>query len=141
MMQLGTDFFALALVVVLFGSSTFFRKVAVDGMNPYHLQVFAALIYASLVPLWLRLAPGWTGFPQAGIIAAGFAAIITNVVGAVMFGFLLKHGSSTTLLASAASSAPIVTALLAATFLNEPLTPKKVLGTAFVLVGMLIFNT
>lgn len=135
------DFLVIALVVALFGTSTFLRKIAVDGMSPYHLQVLAAIVYTSLVPLWIKLSPEWTGPPPARSITAGVGAILGNVIGSVIFGFLLKKTSSPAMLAVAASTSPVVTAVLTYMFLNETFTMKKILGVACVLTGMVLFHT
>lgn len=131
--------YVMLFVIVLFGSSTFFRKLAVDGMSPYHLQVVAGIIYASLIPLWLWFAPR-APLPSCHSIAAAAAAVLTNVTGAVLFGFLLKRTSDVTVLSSLASASPVVTALLAIFFLGEPVTLTKAIGAALILLGAALCN-
>lgn len=134
------EFLTLAIVVVLFGTSTFLRKMAVDGMNPFHLQAISTAVYLGVLPMWMAMGPRWVWPPiSTGMLAV--AAVLTNVVGAVIFGFLLKASSSPTALAAAASTSPVITAVLAYLFLGEVFTPKKLWGVAFVLVGMVLFNT
>ena len=49
---------ALILATILsFGMSAFFRKLAVDKLHPYYMQIISAGIYLSLVPMWYNLAP------------------------------------------------------------------------------------
>lgn len=134
-----SDSFAMLCIVVLFGSSTFFRKLAVDGMSPYHLQILSGLIYASLIPLWFRVG-GSFEFPSLRFIFAGTLAIITNVTGAVIFGFLLKESTNMTVLSAVASASPVVTAVLSATFLGERFTLLKLVGVLLVLCGVLLIN-
>lgn len=134
------DFLTIAVVVSLFGASTFFRKIAVDGMSPYHLQIVAGVVYVSLIPLWMRMAPPIGGLPPARALLAGTCAILGNVVGSVIFGFLLRKTSSPSMLAVAASTSPIVTATLTYFFLEETFNMKKLLGVAFVLLGMAFFH-
>lgn len=135
-----SNFLTLCLVVTLFGSSTFFRKFAVDGMSPYHLQAIAGIIYASLIPLWLRMGPSVSsGGPSLKAALYGACAILCNVVGSVIFGFLLRK-SSPAMLSTAASTAPVVTFALSCVFLGETFTIRKALGIALVLVGMALFQ-
>lgn len=133
------DLSVVALVVLLFGSSTFFRKVAVDGMSPFQLQVIAGVIYAVLIPMWLRMSPRGN-VPTLSTVAAAVAAVLTNVTGAVLFGFLLKKSNDTAVLSSLASASPVVTAALAVVFLGEHFTLNKAAGVVLVIAGMFIFN-
>lgn len=129
----------ILVVVLLFGSSTFFRKLAVDGMSPYHLQVVASTIYMLLVPLWLWLAPVSSLPPLRSIFMAS-AAILTNVTGAVIFGFLLKRTTDVAVLSAMASTSPVVTAVLASAFLGESLTLMKAVGIGLVIAGAALCN-
>lgn len=133
------DLPTVALVILLFGSSTFFRKLAVDGMSPFQLQVVAGILYAALIPVWLRLGTS-ANMPSLGSLAAAAAAVLTNVSGAVLFGFLLKKSNDTAVLSSLASASPVVTASLAVMFLGEHFTFNKIFGIALVITGMIVFN-
>lgn len=133
------NYLAMLSIVVLFGSSTFFRKIAVDGMSPYHLQVLSGLIYAALIPVWFRVGGAWV-IPDTRYLFAGFLAIFSNVIGAVIFGFLLKGTTNASVLSTMASASPVVTAVLSALFLGERFTLVKLAGIALVLCGILLIN-
>lgn len=131
----------IIILMVLFGTSMFLRKIAVDGMSPYYLQILSSIVYTCLVPLWLFLAPKWVQTPSFLSIMCGFGAILTNVVGAVIFGFMLKNSSSPTVLATGTSASPLITAILAYMILGETFTHKKALATMIVLTGMVLFHS
>ncbi len=44
----------LILLTILFtGVSVFFRKLAVDKIHPYQIQIIAGILYGLLIPAWL----------------------------------------------------------------------------------------
>lgn len=129
----------VASTILVFGFSAFFRKLAVDRMHPYVMQVLAAMIYASLIPVWHSVAPRPIDLNASGI----FYAIITtllHICGAVMFGLLLKESNSTGMLSVMVSSSPAITVLLSVVFLQEKFEIRHVIATLLTLVGLALFN-
>ena len=49
------NFYLIFAVIVLIGFSVFFRKLAVDRINPYYIQIIAGGIYFLCIPLWFYL--------------------------------------------------------------------------------------
>lgn len=125
--------------ILAFGFSAFFRKLAVDRIHPYNMQVLSAFVYMSLVPLWLHLAPKDGDYNAAGA-ALTFITIFLHIGGSVAFGLLLKSSNSTGALAVMISSSPVITTLLSIYFLKEELELKHVIASLLTLSGLVLFN-
>ena len=125
--------------ILIFGFSAFFRKLAVDRVHPYHLQIVSAIVYVSLAPVWHSLAPKEMDFNMSGF---GFAALTTtlHILGAVCFGLLLRGSNSTGTLSVMISASPLVTTLLSVAFMDEKLELRHVLATLLTLAGLTLFN-
>ena len=125
--------------IIIFGFSAFFRKLAVDRVHPYHLQIISAIVYLSLAPVWHHLAPKNMEFSGAGF---GFAALTTclHILGAVCFGLLLRGSNSTGALSVMISASPLVTTLLSVAFMGEKMEVRHVLATFLTLAGLTLFN-
>jgi len=125
--------------ILAFGFSAFFRKLAVDRIHPFHLQIIAAAVYTSLIPFWHTMAPkqfelNWSGI-AFGILCTGI-----HILGAVMFGLLLKSNNSTGMLSVMISASPVVTILLSMIFLQEKFEARHVIATLLTLSGLALFN-
>lgn len=129
----------IAATILAFGFSAFFRKLAVDRIHPYHMQVIAAMVYSTMIPLWYNMAPKQFEFNWAGV---AFAVLCTgiHILGAVMFGLLLKSDNSTGILSVMVSASPIVTILLSTTFLQEKFEVRHFIATLLTLSGLALFN-
>lgn len=129
----------VAATILVFGFSAFFRKLAVDRLHPYTMQILAAIVYASLIPVWYQLMPKPVDFTTSGI----FYTIVTtllHICGAVMFGLLLKDSNSTGTLAVMVSSSPAITILLSVVFLQEKFEMRHFVATLLTLAGLALFN-
>lgn len=129
----------IVMTILAFGLSAFFRKLAVDKLHPYYMQIIAAGVYLAMIPVWYNLAPKHATMDAQGT----FYAIITtclHVCGAVMFGTLLKSSNATGALSVMVSAAPIVTVLLSIAFLEEEFELKHFVATLLTLSGLALFN-
>ena len=132
----------IILCIVLFGSSAFCRKMSVDRIHPYQLQIVAGIVYALVVPIWLYLLHAScvsSGYDRAGVIW-GIGCILANVIGVIIFGGLLRSSSDPGMLATLIAMNPLVTLGLTVAFLGEELTLKKVLSVFLMLCGFVMFN-
>ena len=131
----------IAGTVAAFGLSAFLRKMAVDRMHPYNMQVLSAFIYMSLVPLWHHLASKETegGYNVPGAVFT-LATILLHILGSVAFGLLLKSSNSTGALAVMISSSPVITTMLSIYFLNEKFEMRHAVATTLTLAGLALFN-
>lgn len=129
------------LAVALMGLSTFFRKLAVDRIHPYQLQIVAGAIYALEVPLWLWLLrrEGISHYDFGGV-GYGITCIVTLVVGAVLMSHLLKTTDSPSMVAMAMAANPLVVMVLSHAFLGEEVTPKKLIGSGLTIAGLTLLS-
>lgn len=131
----------LILTIFLFGSSAFFRKLAVDRIHPYQLQVVAAAIYAIMVPVWLYfLAKQESVEWNFEGIAFGCICLVSYIIAAVLFGFLLKQTTDPGMIATLVAMNPAVTMMLTSTFLGEEFDPRKLIASALMFAGFCLFN-
>lgn len=125
--------------IITFGFSAFFRKLAVDKMHPYTMQILSAIVYTSLIPVWYSLAPKPLDLNATGTFYA-IVTTILHVCGAVMFGLLLRSSNSTGALAVMVSSSPAITILLSVLFLQEKFEMRHFIATLLTLAGLTLFN-
>ncbi len=132
----------LIVTIVLFGVSAFFRKLAVDRISPYQLQLFSSIIYTSLIPFWLYLTRhnGVEISYDTSAIIFSIACVLTNVAGAIFFGKLLQSSDSIGSLTVLIAINPIVTFLLSMMFLGETLTIKKVVACGLAVISLIVFH-
>lgn len=134
--------FLTALASILFGASTFFRKMAVDRIHPYQLQIVAGVIYVLEAPLWLWLIKreGITHYSLEGV-GFGVLCILCAVCAAVLFSYLLRSTDSPSSVAvSVAGFEPLIAMAFTYLFLGEEMTPKKLAGSALTVAGISLLS-
>lgn len=128
--------------ILLFGLSAFLRKLSVDRIHPFQLQVVAGIVYAIELPIWLWLISRdkeISGYDPAGVWF-GLACIVTHVIGAVLFGTLMKSTESPSGMATMVAMNPVFTALLCWLILGEEYTIRKVVATVVTMIGIAMFT-
>jgi uncharacterized membrane protein len=132
----------IILTIILFGVSAFFRKLAVDKISPYQLQLYSSLIYMALIPFWIyTIKASEIEFSNdTTAMAFSLIAVLTNVIGAIFFGRLLQQSQSIGSLTVLISISPIVTFGLSMMFLGEVLTWKKVIACGLAMLSLIIFH-
>lgn len=136
------NIFLTVLASVLFGASTFFRKMAVDRIHPYQLQIVAGAVYMLEVPLWFWLLKreGITHYSFEGV-GFGVLCILSAVSAAVLFSYLLRATDSPSSVAVAvAGFEPLIATALTYFFLGEEMTPKKFAGIALTIAGISLLS-
>lgn len=134
--------FFTAISAALFGLSTFFRKLTVDKLHPFQLQIIAGSIYIALIPMWIYFAQkgGHTKFNPEGVIF-GVLCIITAMSGAILFSFLLKSTNDPGALAIyIAGFEPLIALATIQIFLGGELTLQKIIGSLFTVAGITILS-
>ena len=132
---------AIIFCIVLFGFSSFFRKITLDKIHPYQLQVIATGIYIALLPVWIYLSsrPNIPEYTSIGIIF-GIICIIIYIIGSVVFGFLLRDTDHPGVLIALASLSPIITIVMTVAFLHEQFTFWKIIAFIFALLSAILVN-
>lgn len=132
----------VVLCIILFGISTFFRKLSLDRMHPYQLQVISGVIYLAFLPMWLLILsyqqPG-AKYDNLGIFFA-VVCILIYTVATVLFGFALKETKSPGVVAALISLSPVITMTLAFFFLDEKFTVTKGIAFALALASAILVN-
>lgn len=131
----------LITTIFLFGISVFFRKLAVDRLHPYQLQLLASAIYVIQIPIMVYLINknGLTSYSTSGIWY-GIVCLITYIFSAMLFSFLLKNTDQPGMVSTLIAMNPVITSLLSFIFLGETFTVKKIIATIIMLVGFYLFN-
>lgn len=130
----------IAATIIAFGFSAFLRKMAVDRIHPYNMQILSAFVYLALVPLWYYLTPKDAGGYNTTGVLITFLTILLHIGGSVAFGLLLKSSNSTGALAVMISSSPVITTLLSIYFLKEEFELKHAVASLLTLSGLILFN-
>jgi len=139
---MSKQLYLLLASISLFGVSSFFRKLAVDRIHPYQLQVVAGVVYALGIPVWLYIISkaGIAGWDTRGIIW-GSLCVSLGTVSVALLGVLLKTSDDPGVIAILFSMNPVITMVLTVLFLGEELTLNKLLASGLVLAGLLLFNS
>ncbi len=127
--------------IFLFGISVFFRKLAVDRIHPYQIQIISAVVYSLLTPIWIMLCykEGVAGYDKLGTVFA-VICILTATVAAVSFGFCLRQTHSPGVISAIVSLNPVITMALSILFLHESLSPTKIIAFALALLSAILVN-
>jgi len=112
--------------LIIYGLWGFFPKLAVTYINPV-----SALIYQVAGAMLVGLATlFWVGFQPETHPKGILFAVLTGVSGVLgtLFFFAAASRGKISVVVSMTALYPIITILLAAVFLREPVTAKQILG-------------
>lgn len=126
--------------IVLWGAWGAVSKIASNGVDANTNQIYFT---AGLLPLMLVVArsPRLRGGHQRRIgIAWAFFTGILGGVGNIAFFRALGTGGKVSLVAPATALFPLVTAILATTFLHERLSKLQVLGLGLALISIYLLS-
>ena len=125
--------------LVIFGFWGFFPKLAVAYLDPRSAliyQVLGEMMVGLLVLFSLNLHPA---FHSRGSLFA-FLTGVAGVAGTLFF-FTAAERGKISLVVSVTALYPLITIILAALFLKEPMTLKHLAGMAFALLAILLLST
>lgn len=131
------------ICIVLYGVSTFFKRLGLNNLHPYQLLLIAGICYGILIPVWLWLirtdvqtAPSYS---TQSIIFVIIYAII-NVAAGLVFSFLLKNSNSPGTLVAIINLSSLITFVLSYLFLNEQISTTKIIAFCLAILSMILFN-
>lgn len=130
-------FAAAILSLIIYGFWGFFPKIAVTYINPQSALIFE-VAGALIVGLGALL---YSGFhPQTHPRGILFA-ILTGVTGMLgtLFYFTAAGKGKISIVVSMTALYPLITIILAAVILREPITIKQLFGMAFALIALFLF--
>jgi bacterial/archaeal transporter family protein len=129
----------LSLLTMLFwGIAPLFEKSSLSGTSPLTALTIRAVLMA-FTYIALAVATGSVGdlFRVDGrsLLYIALSALCGGILGLLLYFHALKLGAAS-LVVPISASYPLVTVVLAALFLGEPLTATRLLGVALVLAGI-----
>lgn len=130
---------ATILALIIYGFWGFFPKIAVTYISPQSALIYevAGATLIGLLTLYL------VGFRPDTHPKGVIFAILTGVAG--MLGTLLYFVAASkgkiSVVVSMTALYPLITILLAAVFLREPITIKQIFGMFFALVAIVLLAT
>ncbi len=130
---------AALATLVIFGFWGFFPKLAVAYLDPRSALVYqtlGGLMVGLLVLFSLKLHPAF--HPRGALFA--FLTGVAGVAGTLCFMAAAQRGKIS-LVVSVTALYPLITIILAALFLKEPLTLKHLAGMACALVAILLLSS
>lgn len=132
----------IALTIVFSGISVFFRKLAVDKIHPYQIQILAGLLYGTLIPIWMFFMTKSSISFNFNILGNlyGVLCLLSYVLSAVILGLLLKTTSSVGTISILVSINPLITLLFSYFFLGEEINMKKIIATILILSGVVLLK-
>jgi transporter family protein len=125
--------------LVIFGFWGFFPKLAVSYIDPRSAVIYQTLggvLIGLLVLFSLKLHPAF--HPRGALFA--FLTGMAGVAGTLCF-FAAAERGKISLVVSITALYPLITILLAALFLREPLTLKHLAGMGFAIVAILLLSS
>lgn len=131
----------ILITIVLFGVSVFFRKLAVDRIHPFQIQVISAVIYGLLTPIWLVLCnkQNATHYDTMGV-AFAVVCVLTSVLAGLAYGFALQKSDSPGVVSALASLSPVITIALSIIFLSEKLSITKMVAFFLALASAILVS-
>ena len=131
----------ILITVILFGISIFFRKLAVDRIHPYQIQVISGLVYLLLIPFWFIVCnkEKLTHYDFNGVVLSIIVALM-SVAAAISYGFALKYTDSPGVTSALVSLSPIITMTLSILFLSEKLSFFKIIAFFLALLSAVLVN-
>ena len=134
------NFYLILIAVVLIGFSVFFRKLSVDRINPYYIQILAGGIYFCCIPLWLFLLRKEDATYTAQGLGFAVICIVLSMIASIMIGFILKKSTHMGVTSALISLNPIITLILSFLFLNEVFTIWKLIALFLALASAILVN-
>jgi len=134
--------FGVLGTIVVFGVAGFMRKMAIDRIHPYQMQVVAGIIYIGVVPLWLWAIGREPLIGDYDRVGVGYAVVclLMNMLGAVILGNILKSSESPGSITALTAMSSVVTGILCWGLLGEEVTLRKVIAIVLMLCGVVMFG-
>lgn len=134
--------FGVLGTIVAFGVAGFMRKMAIDRIHPYQMQVVAGIIYVGVVPLWLWAIRREPLVGDYDLVGVGYAVVclLMNMLGAVILGNMLKSSASPGGITALTAMSSVVTGILCWGLLGEEVALHKVVAIVLMLCGVALFS-
>lgn len=136
---MDTWLIATFLALIIYGFWGFFPKIAVTYISPQSALIYevAGATLIGLLTLYL------VGFRPDTHPKGVLFAVLTGVAGMLgtLFYFFAASKGKISVVVSMTALYPLITILLAAVFLREPVTIKQIFGMFFALLAIVLLAT
>jgi len=131
--------------ILLYGSATFFKRLGLSSLHPYQFLMIAGLCYFLFTPLWYWLIINPSSqmtqiiYPAEGIFFVIIYALFSVAAGLIL-AFLLRTTTNPGILIVMVNLSSLITLLLSYLFLNEHLSPIKMLAVVLAIISFILMN-
>jgi transporter family protein len=133
-------YFLAIFGMVCWGIAPIFAKIGLNNANPMAALVLRTLMAAGMVTAWIAVS-GSLGqvkqIPFNSWILLGIEAILATLIGDLAYYAAIKRGEVSVVTVIMASS-PLVTMICAIIFLGEQITTFRIIGAAFIILGIIL---
>lgn len=132
-------FLAATLALLIYGFWGFFPKLAVTYINPQSALIFE-VAGAMLVGFGVLIYSGFQPQMHPKGVIFGMLTGISGMLGTLCY-FAAASKGKIAVVVSMTALYPLITILLAAMILREPVTVKQVFGIVFALIAIYLFTS
>lgn len=129
----------VSLGIILYGIAAFTRKLSVDQINPYQIQLISCLVHAALIPVFWHLCPNNKNMSSYAIIMATVTTII-GLTGNVIFSFLLRGNVNPAVISALLGLSPVITFGLSYFIFHDTMSIWKALAFFFAILSVILVN-
>jgi len=126
--------------MICWGIAPIFAKMALKNLNPTVGLVFRTLFAAGVIACWSLVSGNLFQIKSVSIctwILIAIEAVLATLVGDLAYFAAIKKGD-VSLVTIIMSSSPLVTLVFACIFLGEKITPIRIIGAIFVIMGVIL---
>ena len=131
--------FILALFgMICWGIAPIFAKIGLNNANPFSALLLRTLFAASLISSWFLFTGNISALksiPFNSWYLIGIEAILATLIGDLAYYAAIKKGD-VSFVTIIMSSSPLVTIVCAMIFLGEQITIERIIGAAFIILGI-----
>jgi len=136
--NMGYIFYVL-LGVILYGIAAFTRKISVDHINPYQIQLVSCLLHALLIPLFWYLCSGIKGLNVVGVTMASLTTVL-GIGGGIAFSYLLRGNVNAGVVSAILGLSPIVTFTISMIIFHDSISFWKMIAFLLALLSVILVN-
>lgn len=128
------------LAMICWGIAPLFAKAGLNNTNPIAGLILRTMIAAVIVSGWLGLSGNMQQMktiPVNSWVLLAVEALLATILGDLAYYVAIKN-EDVSVVAMIMSTSPLITLLCAAVFLGEAITAWKVIGAAYIILGIVL---
>lgn len=132
----------LCLCIILYGSATFFKRLGLLELHPYHFLLITGLCYVVITPIWLLLLHNQSATTPYSTQSVIFTIIYAGVgaIAGLILAFLLRDSKNPGMIIIMINLSSLITLMLSCIFLNEQLNSHKIVAVILAVASLVIMN-